>query len=298
MPVEQSGPVTPGNLTKWVATGVIADAGSPDQGDVGPSVEQSGSVTPGHIPVFVADGTIQDGGAATDGYATNIGMFDNGGLPFAITATDVPRADFDFNTDAYTQMALQVSSDGVGRLLLNSYNPQIAVTFYLNLNGVDYLLPGTGFGSVTSVGATGGITTDQTNGDPITFSGNVLLAPISDLSFLANLSGGDAGPVEWPLGTTSIASGLTAAGSTQGTATPLNAAINIVTTVAASTGVVVNTAFPMKVLNRGANVLTVYPPVGAQFETFGANVGIPCQMNSALELIPSTTAPSTQWYVA
>lgn len=85
----------------------------------------------------------------------------------------------------------------------------------------------------------------------------------------------------------SINNAISAAGATQGTATALTADYNNVTTVAASTGVILpalafnaiagTTAFQLPhiyVTNAGANALTVYPPTGGTIDGFATNAGI------------------------
>lgn len=60
----------------------------------------------------------------------------------------------------------------------------------------------------------------------------------------------------------SISKGVTAAGTTQLTATKLSSALNLVTTVPASSGVMLPTMFDSDlcvVMNKGANALSVYP---------------------------------------
>ena len=74
----------------------------------------------------------------------------------------------------------------------------------------------------------------------------------------------------------SLITGLSGAGSTQGTATPLTANINIATTVASGTGFIlplisaagnsIKAGTEIKMFNRGANTASLYPPVGAQIE--------------------------------
>jgi hypothetical protein len=74
----------------------------------------------------------------------------------------------------------------------------------------------------------------------------------------------------------SVANGLTATGSTQGAALPLPADINYVTTVAASTGVILppmNPGDSLNVYNKGANALLVYPPTGAIINSLATNAG-------------------------
>ena len=62
-----------------------------------------------------------------------------------------------------------------------------------------------------------------------------------------------------------VATGLTAAGSTQGTALALAAEVNVVGTTAASTGVLLPPSEAgdiVEVYNQGANALAVYPLTG------------------------------------
>src|SRR6478609_6592597 len=75
--------------------------------------------------------------------------------------------------------------------------------------------------------------------------------------------------------------GLTAAGSTQGTALVLPSDFNVVTTTAASTGVIlpavssqIQVTDTIIVVNHGANALTVYPPVGGKVQVGAANAGL------------------------
>lgn len=70
------------------------------------------------------------------------------------------------------------------------------------------------------------------------------------------------------------ATGLTATGSSQGTALALVASNNQVTTTAASTGVIlpaVQGGEEVWVYNGGASSLSVYPPTGAAINSGAAN---------------------------
>lgn len=71
-------------------------------------------------------------------------------------------------------------------------------------------------------------------------------------------------------------SGVTATGSTQGTAYPLTADNTAFSTVAASTGAILILGSPGDetfVYNGGANTLTVYPSVGGTINNLSANTG-------------------------
>ena len=100
-----------------------------------------------------------------------------------------------------------------------------------------------------------------------------------------------APPIRVP--TTAI---ISAAGTTPGTATPLTAQFNVVTSVAANSGVILRvlSGVPtIKVLNRGSNPLNVYPPNGSQIELLGTNNPAGIYMNGGNFY---TTTGTTQWY--
>ena len=98
-------------------------------------------------------------------------------------------------------------------------------------------------------------------------------------------------------------SGLTATGSTQGTALPLPSDFNIFNTVAASTGTVLPPAsFQYQItdtvitVNHGANPLTVYPPTGGKIGTSATNAGLAVPSGkTAWFLLVDTTAGANIW---
>ena len=71
------------------------------------------------------------------------------------------------------------------------------------------------------------------------------------------------------------ATSLSAAGTTQGTATELTAADNELTTVGAGSGVALASAIAagdqQTVFNAGANAVKVYPPVGMKINALATN---------------------------
>jgi len=74
----------------------------------------------------------------------------------------------------------------------------------------------------------------------------------------------------------SVANTLTATGTTEADALQLGAAINRVTTTAASTGVKLPVPKPgeqVMVINSGANALLVYPGTGVQINALTATTG-------------------------
>lgn len=103
----------------------------------------------------------------------------------------------------------------------------------------------------------------------------------------------------------SLVTGLSGTGSTQGTATPLTANINIATTVSSGTGFIlplitssgnpIKSGTEIKLFNRGANIASLYPPVGAQIEALGTNnpSGIAPNGNAI-----ATFAGGAQWWIS
>jgi len=89
---------------------------------------------------------------------------------------------------------------------------------------------------------------------------------------------------------------VSAAGSTQAGATALTVDYNVVTTVAASTGVRLPTATAGRrivIVNKGANTLSIYPATGGTIDALSANAAIQIAANGSIEIMASST---TQWY--
>jgi len=102
----------------------------------------------------------------------------------------------------------------------------------------------------------------------------------------------------------SLVTGLVGAGTSQGTATPLTANINIATSVPSGTGFILPTLTPdgnsihagtqITLVNRGSNIASLYPPSGAQIEGLGANN--PSGVMPGGSII-ATFAGSAQWWI-
>ena len=95
---------------------------------------------------------------------------------------------------------------------------------------------------------------------------------------------------------TDTASGLTATGTTQGTAYEVTTAKSAFSTVAADTGAVLDdqavAGDSQMICNGGANPLNVYPPSGAQINALGANQPMTLAVRTACEFHCLT---STLW---
>jgi hypothetical protein len=94
----------------------------------------------------------------------------------------------------------------------------------------------------------------------------------------------------------SVGTGISAAGSTQGTATALTKEINLVSTVSSGQGVVLPTAVAGMVIhitNTSANSLIVYPASGGAVNSLSTNAGYTQGAGATITYIAPTT---TQWY--
>lgn len=90
---------------------------------------------------------------------------------------------------------------------------------------------------------------------------------------------------------------LSAAGTTQGTATSIITTQNLVSTVAANAGVILPAAQQgdwIVIYNAGLNALTVYPPLGAKINQVSTNGGTALAVNTAAIYFCFS---STQWIV-
>ncbi len=86
---------------------------------------------------------------------------------------------------------------------------------------------------------------------------------------------------------------VSAAGTTQGTATPLTAQNNVITICTAGAGVVATLPFH-KIYSRGANPVLFYPISGAQFEGLAVNAPVSIPVGTTVEMAMTST---TQGYV-
>ena len=81
-----------------------------------------------------------------------------------------------------------------------------------------------------------------------------------------------------------VATSLSAAGTTQGTATELTAADSELTTVGAGSGVVLSSKLSagdsQSVFNAGANAVKVYPPTGMKINSLAANAPMTLATNT------------------
>ena len=94
----------------------------------------------------------------------------------------------------------------------------------------------------------------------------------------------------------SVGTGISAAGTTQGTATAITKEMNVVSTVAIGAGVILPTAvagMAITITNLSANTLLVYPHSGGDINGGAANAAYSQPAGATLQFIAPTT---TDWY--
>ena len=200
-------------------------------------------------------------------YSTSSSALTAGTLPTAAggtgltTFTAANNAIYSTSSSALAAGTLPVAAGGTGATSLTS----------------GYLLVGAGTSAVTGLapGTSGNLVVSNGSTWSSTTSGVTLTTPSITFSTTASVS---------------------AAGTTQGTATALTNDYNVVTTVGASSGVVLPTATVGRriiVVNKGANALAIYPASGAAIDALAANAAISLAVGGVLEFNASST---TQWY--
>ena len=199
-------------------------------------------------------------------------------------------------TTVYADINFAVSTSGAGGVpLFSSTTGQTLVMKELFAVGATYLIDNaTGIYIVTpSTGAGGGVASVSGTAGQISSTGGA--NPVLSFPSAVTMPGSLAITTLFYL---SVSASVSAAGATQGTATALTSSINIVTTVAASTGVSLPTpsqgGVEITVVNNGANTLNVYPASGGTIESLAVNVPITLSAGARATYIASST---TQWWV-
>ena len=149
------------------------------------------------------------------------------------------------------------------------------------------------------VAATGNVSGGNlTTSGVVAATGNVSGGNLTTSGVVAatgNVSGGNLVATSYHI--RSITTGITAAGSTQGTATALTKEINVVSTVSSgANGVVLPTAVAGIVLivnNTSANTLNVYPATGGAVNSGSTNAAYSHVSGASIQYYATS---STQWY--
>lgn len=156
----------------------------------------------------------------------------------------------------------------------------------------------TGNANVGNIGATAGVFTGAiSGGTTLNITGNANVGNLGtggSITATGNVSGSNLVASSYYI--RSINASVTAAGTGQATATPLTKEINVVSTVASGSGVLLPTAIAGMVLiinNTSANTLNVYPATNAAINGGSANAAYTQISGASLQYYATS---STQWY--
>ena len=212
-----------------------------------------------------------------------------GAVSFATTANAVAGA----NVSGQVSFAATANSVAGANVSGQVGNALVAGTVYTasqsNITAVGTLtsVSVSGNANIGNIG-TGGLITATGNitggnlitGGLITATGNVQAANVIATTY--NITG--------------VATGISAAGSSQGDATALTKAFNVVSTVSGGQGVVLPTAIAgmrVTVINTSSATLLVYPASGAAINALATNAGYSLPTIGRLDYIAIS---ATQWY--
>lgn len=165
-------------------------------------------------------------------------------------------------------------------------------------SGVTSAVAGT---AISVSGATGAVTINNTGVTALAGTANQITASAATGSVTLSTPSAFVAPGSIAITTSlskSFTGSISAAGSTQGTATALTTDYNVVTTTGSGQGVVLPTAASpfgreITIVNRGANALTVYPDSGAAIDGASTNTGVTVPVNGEISFFSSS---ATQWY--
>jgi hypothetical protein len=185
----------------------------------------------------------------------------------------------------------------------------------IGTNGNSYMGNTTFKSNVAYVAPNGAntITSQMINGGTLAWSGNSgqlfsitdsmtgNIFTVNDVSGIPMISVDAGGNIQFAASggfvTYGVTTSITAAGSTQGTATTLTRPINVVNTVSSGANGIILPTVPagarILIVNTSANALNVYPPSGAVVNSGATNAAYSQPASARLEYISTST---TQWY--
>jgi hypothetical protein len=292
------------SATSATTAGTVTTAAQPNITSVGTltSLGVSGNITAANITantgVFTGNGnglsSIQ--GANVTGavaYATTANSVAGGNVTgtvgFATSATSATTA-------GTVTTAAQPNITSVGTLTAvnssgNVTAPNVVANtgaFYGAATGLTGI-PAANVTGTLSVNTTGYSATVSTAAQPNITS----VGTLSSLSVTGNTSSGNVIASTYHI--RSIGTGISAAGSTQGTATAITKEINVVSTVSAGQGVILPgvAGTVITITNSSATALLVYPASGGVINTLATNTALSIPAGATLQFVAPT---ATQWY--
>ena len=246
-----------------------------------------------------ATGNVTSANILTAGNVTASRLVSNiatGTAPLTVSSTTRVA---NLNVD-YANVAdfINVTAPGTGTAYIIGANATTGNIAEYTSSGISMNLSNNAVTATTFIGALSGAATSATtagtvttNAQPnITSTGTLTSATVSgNITAQANIN--MTGYV-----IRSVSTGISAAGSTQGTATAITKEINVVSTVASGAGVILPTAvagMAITITNTSANSLLVYPATNGIINSLSANAAYTQASGSTLQFVAPTT---TQWY--
>ena len=260
------------------------------------AVVQSGAIVPFHGTSWFGNSVIGDAGTPSTPYVSSFGLFNGANCPFGISSQTGPGPSGDPHslfTICQTLGATTFNVQGVGG--------QPTPSVYFNIGGTLYPFPGTGTGTVTSVGISGGATGLTATGSPVTSSGTITLGGIvginaggtgqntaaAALTALLPTQAGQSGKV---LGTNGSVASWTTSSAGSGTVTSITAGANLTGGTITTSGTIgLGAAVALQTANNtftGTNAFTGFNNFSPGLSTSGAvplavcpsdyGVGKPC----------------------
>ena len=213
----------------------------------------------------------------------------SGAVSFATTANAVAGA----NVSGEVSFAATANSVAGANVSGQVGNALVAGTVYTGAQGNI-----TAVGTLTSISVSGNANIGNIGtGGLITATGNITggnLITGGLLTVTGNIQA--ANVIATTYNITGVATGISAAGSSQGDATALTKAFNVVSTVSGGQGVVLPTAVAgmrITVVNTSGATLLVYPASGGAINALATNAGYSLPTLGRLDYIATSTS---QWY--
>lgn len=181
----------------------------------------------------------------------------------------------------------------------NTLTGNITVTGTTSFNNLNVAgnISAVGNATISALSASSASITGLLQADNISTTGNANVGNLNVtgvITSIGNIIGGNITTNNYIL--RSVATGISANGSTQGTATLLNKEINVVSTVSTNEGVQLPSAIAGMVLtitNTSANDLLVYPMTSGTINSLSVDAAFTQLAGATIQFIAPTT---TQWY--
>jgi hypothetical protein len=234
---------------------------------------------------------------ASQSQITSVGTLTSLGVSGNITAANITANTGVFAGNGSGLTSLNASNISSGTLAQARLANSVVTLGSTALTLGDTVTTVAGLSSVTSTTFVGALTGAATTSGTVTTAAQPNITSVGTLTSLTssgNISGANVTATTYSI--TGVTTGITAAGSTQGTATALTKAINVVSTVSAGQGVVLPTAVAgmrITVVNTSGTTLLVYPASGGVINSLTTNTGYSLPALGRLDYI---AVSSTQWY--